>query len=209
MQSRRSVLTVLAGAGIASLAGCGLLDDTIEAEADPAGVSESALASAGYQHERTTDFVFERTIEVQDTSRDVKLTNWIAAYRKSLAGVESVPGQFSAFASPTISIANQDINPFRRMDEEALLQTLVDRTGAGIKDIQAVAERGLTVLDDSVTVTKYEGETDAEGLDVFLHFGTLTHEGDFLGVLGIHPTQVDETANVDTLAEGTDHPISE
>lgn len=208
MQSRRSVLTVL-GAGIASLSGCGLLNDTIEAEADPAGVGQSALESASYQHEQTTDFPIERTIEVEGTSRDVKLTNWIAAYRKSLTGVESMPGQFSAFSSPTISIANQDVNPLRRMDEEQLLQMLVEQSGTGIEDIQAVGERGLTILDDSVTITKYEGTTKQEGFDVFLHFGTLTHDGDFLAVLGVHPTQVDETANVDALAEGTEHPVPE
>lgn len=190
-----------------ALAGCSLLGDTVEAEADQAAVGSDALDAAGYEFDSDDTFVVEETVEVQDTSKDVELTNWITTYIRTLQEVEMEGAQFRVITSPTVSIASKDVNPLRRMDEEQLLQEISGRGGVqGLKDIESVGERTVSVLESDVQVTEYKAVTEQNEIEVRVHFGNLTHEGDFLMVMGMHPQLLDETENVDALANGVGHP---
>jgi len=207
MQTRRRVLGTIGFAGVGALAGCSLLGDTIEKESGQAAVTGDALETTGYEFDSEDTFVIEETVEVQDESRDVKLTNWLTAYTRSIPEVEIDGAQFSIITSPTVSVAGKDANPLRRMDEKRLLEEVIDRAGMqGLKDIEEVGERTVSVLDTDTTITEYEAVTEEGDIEVRLHFGNLTNDGDFLMLLGMHPELVDETENVDTMAGGIDHP---
>ena len=215
MQTRRALLGTLAGATLVSLAGCTLFEDEIEKAARQAVVREEALDETGYSHERTDEFVFEETIEVADESRDVRLTNYSTTYRKTpadsgdeLDDVEKSFSSFVLFSTPTVSIAGRDVNPFDRLDEKELLNRLLDEADVeGVQDIEVVGEQTVEVLDRTVMVTEYEGRTEQEGVDVVLHLGTLTNDGDFIAFVGTYPDVLDETDAILTLAEGIDHPV--
>lgn len=205
--NRRSVLTTIGSAGFVSLSGCPFIGGPVEATAGEPRVGQSALDQTDYTHERSDQFKLEETVEVADESQEVSLTNWIVAYRKELDALETLPAQFSIVSSPTVSVAGRSVNPFRRIDEKRLLEKLASRLGHdGLENLEEVDDRNITVLDESVEFTEYKGETE-EGVDVTVHLGNLTHDGDFLMLLGVHPEEVDESDTVATLAGGTEHPV--
>lgn len=210
MQTRRSVLSLVASAGLVSLSGCPLLSDTTEASSSPARVSEQALDGTGYEQQRMEDFSREDTIEVAGESQEVKLTNWVTEYRRAMPEFDGDidAASWTLVTSPTVSIAGRDVNPFERMDEERLLRRVLDRIDkVGVENIQQVGERTVSVLGEDVEITQFQARTEEEGIDVFIHMGHLTHDGDFVVLHGIHPTLLDESATMDQLAEGTEHPV--
>jgi hypothetical protein len=220
---RRRILGAAAGGCAAALAGCSLLGDSTGTSADPAEVNDDALSETQFAHDTTRKNETERTVEVGGESRDVTLTNWVAEYLNPIGpalGVEAA--RFTIFATPTVSVAGQDINPFRRLDDEALIEAMVERSGTGaVEDVEMVSERSVDVLGESVTITEYEAQTAANGVDLRLHLGYRTHEGDFLVLFGAHPDpngefdlpegfdpeMLDASGDIDTLAGGTDHPV--
>jgi len=212
MQTRRAVLGTVAGAGIVSLAGCSLLGDSVEESADPAAVSEDALSSTGFQHNGTEEKVLEETVEAGDESRDITLTNYLAKYGKPLEGVGQDAATFRIFTTPGVTVAGQQVNPLRALDDEQLLRTIIDRAGAsGVENLEQVGTRSVSVLGNSGQFQQYEGTTEIEGeeIDVLLHFGRTTNEGQMVSMLGVHPKAepLNESENIYTLAEGVVHPV--
>lgn len=207
MQTRRSVIATLASVGFVSLPGCPLLEDTIEATAEPAIVGEAALAETGYEHDHSREFDVEESVEVGNERRDVNLGNHLAAYSHIPGGTDAQTAQFSVVSSPTVSVAGRDVNPLDQLDDKQLLLMVFEQSDfEGIEDITILDDRTVTVLDDSVEVTRYEATTEVEGIDVHLHLGSTTHEGDFITFVGMHPHLIDHADTVDTLAEGIEHP---
>lgn len=62
----------------------------------------------------------------------------------------------------------------------------------------------MTLLDDRVTVEEFDAESE-RGVQLRLHLGDRTHDGDLLIFLGLHPERLDMADDIDTLAEGTVH----
>lgn len=211
--NRRTALGALATAGVGSLAGCFLLNDTIEESAQPARVGDDALGETGYEHQRTEDAVREETIEAGGESRDVKLTNWISEYSRSLPEADLDAARFGLFASPTVSVAGNDVNPFEQFDDERLVTELVDRVGLGVEDIEKVDDRTVSVLGTDVNFSEFVGTSTEYSVEVRLHLGHLTNDGDFVVCFAGHPDPeslglevFEETENINTLAEATEHP---
>lgn len=208
METRRDALAVLAGACTTALAGCALLEDVLEAEAEPAGVEEKAVAETPFEHDRLSEDVHEQTVEVGGESQDLRLTNWTNRYTMAVPEVDLEAARFSLFTTPTVTVADRSANPFRRLDREELVRAVVDRLDTGpIEEIEKTGERSVTVLGNRVTVDEFDARTQQEGIDLRLHMGDRTHDGDLLVPFALHPELLDLTEEVDTLAEGTAHPV--
>jgi hypothetical protein len=207
MQTRRATLGALAGACVTALAGCSLLDDALEQAAEPAAAEESAVGATTFQHDSLTEQVLEQTVEVAGESQDLKLTNWTNRYTMPASGVQFDAARFSLFTTPTVTVAGESANPFGQLDAEALIRAMVERLDTGpIQDIQKVGEREVTVLEESVTIEEFDAEAEQAGVQLRLHIGDRTHDGDLLVLFGLHPDLLEATGDIDTLAEGVVHP---
>jgi hypothetical protein len=212
MYTRRNVLGTVGAAGLAGLAGCSLLGGGgVEESADQAAVSDDALTSTGFEHNGTEEKVLEQTVDVGDESRDITLTNYLAKYGKQLEGVGQDAATFRIFTTPGVTVAGQKVNPLRALDDEKLLKAIIDRAGAsGIENLEQVGTQPVSVLGSSVTFKQYEGTTTIEDqeIEILLHFGRTTNEGQMVSMLGVHPKAepLNESENIYALAEGVVHP---
>lgn len=215
MTTRRTLIASLATGTAVSLAGCGLLSGPIEAAASPARVSESARAETGYTHQGTNDRTFEQTINAGDQQRDVSLTNWLSEYTRTPGNAPDGVAGLLLFSTPTISVADRSANPFKQFGEKRLIREVSRRSGRSEpnNDLEEVGTRSVDVLDQSVELTQYETTQTIEGqsIDIRIHVGSLTNDGDVLVLVGSHPAPsqfglADESENIDILASGTEHP---
>jgi len=76
-----------------------------------------------------------------------------------------------------------------------------------LENIEIVGERPVETLGNEVEITEFQAETEDSNVDVRLHLGSVTNEGDLIIFLGAHPKVVEETENVDTLTRGIEHPV--
>jgi hypothetical protein len=215
MTTRRRLIATLAGVTTVSLAGCGGLTGAIEAEASPARVSETARSEAGYTHQRTKAQTFEQTISAGDRQRDISLTNWLSEYTRTPGDAPDGAAGFLLFSTPTISVGGTSANPFEQFGERRLVREVArnsDRS-APKNPLEEASTRSVDVLEQSVEFTQYETtQTIADqSVDVWVHVGTLTNDGDVLVVVGTHPAPSqfglgDESEHLDTLARGIEHP---
>lgn len=209
MDTRRGVLTTMAGLGAVGLAGCSLLSGTIERAADPAGVADEQRESAGFEHKRTQELPFETTVEVSGASRDLRLTNYLVDYGKNVGEAGPQGASFVLFTTPSVTVAGEEANPFAKFDDRKLLKEVVSRANQNAADVQEVGTRTANVLDSTTQFRVYEATTTVEEQEVQIriHFGRTSHDDDLLGVLGVHPRILDESENIYALVEGTEHPF--
>ncbi|ERH08620.1 MAG: hypothetical protein J07HX64_00366 [halophilic archaeon J07HX64] len=206
MYTRRATLGALATTGVAALAGCSLLNDPLQREAEPAAVAESAANSTGFTQDELVEQVAETSVEINNESRDLSLTNWLNRYTRAAPDIELDAALFGLLTTPTVTVAGRSANPLRRLDRERLLQEMLDRLGVvPIENIQQVGERQVTVLGEAAPVEEFLAETEQE-VSLRLHLGDRTHESDLLVLFALHPELLDLTGDVDTLAEGVVHP---
>ncbi|WP_336325481.1 DUF6517 family protein [Halovenus sp. HT40] len=215
MTTRRQLVATLAGAATVSVAGCGLFTGSIEAEANPARVSENARSETGYTHQRTRDQTFEQTVSTGDQERDVSLTNWLSEYARTPSGAPDGAAGFLLFSTPTISVGGQSANPFEQFGEKRLIREVSRRSGRSEpdNDLEEVGTRSVDTLDQSVELTQYETtqKIGGQSVDIRIHVGSLTNDGDALVIVGSHPAPSqfgigDESGKIDTLVRGIEHP---
>lgn len=213
MHTRRAVAAV-ALVTLLVTSGCiGFLtgSEALSFEADSVAVSDSALEQTGYQEQRTTTDQRNRTFTVAGQERQVTVTNHLAEYSRSadtLFGDQQV-ARFTAFSTPQVRIAGQ--GPFNPVDDlsnrELALQ--LQQQYSSIDNIRFESNRTVTALGQETTVSKFRADATLSGgqeVEVFLHLTQIEHEGDFVIAVGVHPTRIDEQADIDTLIEGLDHP---
>lgn len=209
MDTRRAFLGTIAAAGTVSLAGCTLFEDTIEKSASPVTVPEETLTATGFEHRDTKERAFERTVDVGEESRDLRLTNFIVSYGKELADFGADGATIDLFSTPTVSVAGREANPFDRFDDRRFLREIIDRAGgSGVENLQETGTRSVSVFGGSVEFTQYDATTEIGGQQITarLHFGRTINEGDIVAFLGIHPELLDESENVYTAVENSVHP---
>jgi hypothetical protein len=211
MVTRRKYLAAVAGGtATVSIAGCGLLSDSLEASASPGGVPESVRSSTGFADEQMEKSTWKDTREVAGEERDLKLTNWTTEYTKVPAQDNVGAAGFVIFSSPTVSIADRSFNPFDQFDEKRLIRAVLSRSSQGdAGDLKEAGSENFSVFEESVEFTEYESTQSVAGRDVDMrvHIGNLTHDGDLLTMLGTYPEVLSDLENVKQMAEGTDHPV--
>jgi len=211
--SRRSLVTAVAGATAASLAGCSLLeDDEIARSASPAAIDSATLDATQFDHDGTSELTGTRTVEVAGESRDLRLTNYLAAYRKTVPVAEGAVATIQLFSTPSVRIAGQQANPFASFDTRRLLAEILSLSGEeGFDDVEEVGSRQRPVLGARRTFTLHETTARRQGqeIDLTLPVARFTHDGDILGVFVAFPKLLAENVGVYEAVEGVVHPAKE
>ena len=127
MVPNRRMVAVVAVALLLATSGCiGFLtgSEPLEFSAEPAAVSGSAAADAGYEYNSTRDLAVNRSFEAGGQERRVVATNYIADYTKSMdlgpLG-EAEVGVFNVVATPAVAIAGQTLNPIGSYSDALLV----------------------------------------------------------------------------------------
>jgi hypothetical protein len=209
---RRAVLAGIPAA--LTLGGCTdlLSGEDATFEASPAVVAEDAASETGYQERRIAEQRIERTYERVD--RTVVVRNVIAEYARevSLGPIGGELARFTVLSSPTVEVGPiGPLNPIKDMDNREIAEMVQEQYGT-IENLQAVGERQVPFLGGDETVTKFSGEARTEGgetVDVFVHISRTQSEDDFVLAIGVHPREVDDEDEVDTLVEGIRHPADD
>jgi len=206
--------TVLAGVPAALLlGGCTdvLSGDEVTFEADTATVSEDARSDTGYEETRVEDQTIERNFDQVDQT--VVVVNRIAEYSRevSLGPIGGELARFTVVSTPTVEVGPVGpLNPVDDMDDQEIAE-MMQNEYEQIQNVEQVDERSVTVLGESVSISKFSAEAQTEGgesVDVFVHIGQTQSEEDFLLAVGVHPQDVDEEDNIDTLISAVQHPVS-
>ena len=219
MTTRRQLLALGAVAGTAGCLGQ-VLDDPIVVRAEPAGIDPDVLDEAGYEHVQNDSLELEESVSALGIERRVQATNWYADFSRTIdvAGFdlpissEVEAGTVALLSTPGVSVLGRSFNPVATMSARELAE-LVQSEYDGIDSLEQLDEESATILDESTTVTRFEGRAEfvAEGveLDIILHLSEPVPAGDDLVVaLGGYPSLVedDEADRVRSMFNGVYHP---
>lgn len=181
--------------------------------AEPAAVSGSAAADAGYEYNGTRELTVNRSFEVGGQERRVIATNRISAYTKSadLGPLgEAEVGVFNVVTTPAVEIAGQTLNPIGSYSNARLVE-FVQQQYSGLSDIQRVSDRNITIQGSETAVTKFSATATIEGqeVDVFVYVTKYRNGDDFVVAVGVYPQQLEsqEESNVFSMMRAIDHPV--
>jgi len=205
--SRRAVGLAAAGT-LASTAGCvGFVtgDDSLRFEAEPAEADERTLSETGYDERRVEEQTVTESFTVAGLTREIEARNVLAEYDK---GVDVGPlgearaASFAAFATPQVDLLWRTFNPIAEMDNREIAR----KTTSEYDDVtigEEIDRTTLEVLGDEVEVSTFEAEAylESELTEVYLHIGTAEAEEDFVVIVGIYPRAVDQSDEIERLAE--------
>lgn len=199
---------------LGALVGCSLLGagclDLVRGEAfvaRPAPVAESALDETGYDHYRTVEVEETHTVEAGVVSREIDVVNVRSEYdrRVDLGPLgEMRAAVFATLSTPKVEVLGRTFNPVEGMDNQEVadeLQSRYEEISIGTE----IDRRSLTVLEDSVDVSKFTGEATFSGvsIDVFAHVGIAESEDGYVLLLAVYPQLLTgEEETIATLARG-------
>lgn len=219
--------TFLGGAGLlvaTGLAGCTGGSLTTFA-ASPATVPAGTLDRTGYEERSVDEQVIRQGFGGVDA---VRVENWVALYERPLAPsvLDELPGTedagdqrvavFAVLATPKVEVGGQEFNPVAGFSASDVLD-LVQRTYGGLREVQQVDERAVTVLGTATRVLEYRAaggieaggaSADVEGVtDLSVHVtDPVEHGTDFVVGLAVHPTLASiEKGTVDRMLRDIEH----
>ncbi|WP_232688622.1 DUF6517 family protein [Halobacterium zhouii] len=195
--------------------GClGFLSGPVTFSASKATVSENALSETGYEKARIQSNEVTRTFSVVNQSKNVTVTNWISMYERSVdlpLGGNQRAAVFSAFTTPEVSVLGQSFNPVEKYSNRELA-ALAQKQYGSLSVGNAVGNRTVEMLNQSATVTKFEGQATLKGgqsVDVYVHVTKVNHGSDYVVAVAIYPQRLDgEQQKVDALLKGLQHDSS-
>lgn len=209
--SRRGLCTLVALAATGS-AGCldVLAGEPARFVAPPARVDEEVLGGTDYDLERTETVEEERTVEIAaGQTRDVEVVNRISEYHKliDMGPLGEARGAvFATLSTPAIEVLGRTFNPI----EDADNREIADEAQSQYESItidEEIDRRTVTVLGETIELSKFEGEAafGELGIDVFVHTGIAEGDDEYVAVFGIYPRLLSgEEEAIVTLAEGVD-----
>lgn len=222
--NRRELLAGTAAAGLVGVSGClsGVLGTVTSLESTPAGVSQAALESTGYEAVGIEELVTEREVEAGGQSEVIKITSYLSEYEKQVGidGIaETATATFAVLSTPKLDVVGQTLNPVAEMSGRELVALIGDNYDS-IDGIEHDGDETVTVLEQSVTKSRFVAEASFAGLplELDLHVTEAAERGDDLLVaVGVYPRQFrivegdntrelteSITADVDTGSESTD-----
>lgn len=167
-------------------------ESAAEFEATPARVDEDALDETGYESAGVEEDVIERQFEVADQTREVVVTNYRSAYRKTIdVGPlgEQEGAVFTALTTPQVNVLGREFNPVAEMDTDELAEMVQDQY-EGIDETEHVEDGQVTIGGETTTQSKYEarGSLEGEPVDLNLHVSEAVEMGeDFVVIVGGYP----------------------
>jgi len=217
----------LAGTGLvlaSTLAGC-TGGSLATFAASPATVPSATLGRTGYEERSVEESVIRQGFGGVDA---VQVRNWVALYERPLApsvlgelpGTERAEDQrvavFTVLSTPKVEVGGQEFNPVAGFSAGDVLD-LVQQTYGGLREVERVDERAVTVLDTATTVDEYRAagrleaggaSADVEGVtDLAVHVtDPVEHGTDFVVGLAVHPAiAAIEQGTVDRMLQAIEH----
>lgn len=208
---RNRQLAVLGLTALVVLSGCSFLSGSLAFAAHKATVSQQALSQTNYQEQGIRTQNVTRSFSVAGQSKNVSVTNWIAAYDQQIdlgpLGKRRAAA-FSVVSTPQVNVLGQSFNPISRYDNAKLVK-LLQQNYNGISDVTPVSNYTATMLGHSANVTKFSGTATLNGrsVDVYVHVTKVKDGGDYVLALAVYPQRLDdrESKNVKTLFAGVQH----
>ncbi|GAA0251364.1 DUF6517 family protein [Haladaptatus pallidirubidus] len=205
---------LLAGALLAVLvvtSGClgFILGDTLSYSANKATVADDALSGTDYEKANEKQLNTKRSFEVAGENRDVKVTNWVTQYEKSvgISGVaEGTIAKFTVLSSPRFELAGESVNPLARYNNRQLVEKFVSGYG-NVKDVRETDARNVTMLGSETKVSTFSAVAQSNGasVEVNIHVTKVEHGDDVVVAMAVYPKQLDESETVYRLIEGVEH----
>lgn len=200
MQSR----AIAALAVVVLLAGC--TGGALSFSASPASVDEAALETANYTGQEPEQVTINETVEVAGVSRQVTATTWTASY-----AANDTPATLIVASTPDATVAGQSVNPITRLTGKELLQRVAQEVGnsdqVDLEEVEVVQRENREVLGTGTEVTTFATTASTEQGDVpiRIHLASVSHQGDVVVLVGVHPEEVDERSTQLTLMEAAEH----
>lgn len=185
--------------------------ETLEYEAAPGEVSESALDDTAYEFDGQETQTVTRNYSAAGQERTVEVTNYATRYQRAVElgplGEQEL-ARFVVFTTPAVEVAGQTFNPVGDWSERRLVERLSSEY-EGLQDVSHVNNRTVRSLGEDRRVAKFSGEATVLGdrtVDVYVHVTKFRHGDDFVVAVGVHPERLpDEQDRVDDLIRGIDH----
>jgi hypothetical protein len=197
---------------LVSLSGCSFLAGPLEFSANKATIADAAVEDAGYEEVAVTEDVIEREFSRAGVTKQVRVTNWMAMYERSIdlgaLGTQRA-AVVSILSTPKIEIAGQ--GPFNPVGDysNADLVTLVQDQYEGLSDLQQVEDRRVSILGQTATVSKYSATATLDGgaeVDVYLHVTKVEHGDDYVIAVAVHPQALPNAQQrVDAMLQNVQH----
>ncbi|MEF8840499.1 MAG: DUF6517 family protein [Haloarculaceae archaeon] len=212
MQHRR-VLASLAVAVLVLTGGCvGLLtgEEALAFDADPVEVADDARSEAGYEAIQVESMQANRSFTVAGETRNVSVTNHVAAYQRAVevGPLKTEPfARFTVLATPRVEIAGRTLNPVGELSDRELVIRLQSQYDS-IEDVEFAGNRSVEILGESRTVSRFDATTTVAGteVDLELHVTKFQHGEDFVVAIGVYPARLDgEADRVETMLRGIEH----
>jgi hypothetical protein len=211
--SHRRALANVAVVALLLTAGCiGFLtgEEALAFDADPVRVADDARAEAGYEEVRVESMAVNRSFTVAGETRNVSVTNHVAAYQRAvdLGPLGSEPfARFTVLSTPEVEIAGRTLNPVGGLSDRELATRLQSQYDS-IENVRFAGNRTVEILGEGRTVSRFDATTTVAGteVDLALHVAKFRHGEDFVVAIGVYPARLDgERARVETMLRGVEH----
>lgn len=215
----RTTLVTLLFVGLLMTTGClGFVTGTepLTLESEAVAVSDSVLSATDYEPVRSKTIGIKESVSVADQTRTVKADCHLRVYAREVNlqvnGVtlpaDVAVSRFMVLSTPKAEIAGRSLNPIGEYQEDKLVQQFL-REYDGIDDIQLVGNRTVQSLGEERTVSTFSATiqvTENEQISATLQVATFAHGDDYITVVAIYPSQIDEQQRIDRLLKGLEHP---
>lgn len=197
----RAIAAVVA---VVLLAGC--TGGALSFSASPATIDEAALEDANYTGQAPEQVTVNETVEVAGMSKQVTATTWTAGY-----SANETPATLVVASTPDAKVAGQSVNPITQLTGKELLERVAQEVGntdgVNFEDIEVVQRESRQILGTQTEVTTFAttASTDQGEVPIRIHLASVSHEGDVIVLVGVHPERVDERATLLELMEATQH----
>ncbi len=209
----KTTLTIVLFVGLLSTSGC--LDvltgeEPYSVEAEQIDVSDDALSSTGYELARNESPTFNSSVSVADQERSVEATSHMREYERStdLVAADVTVTRFVVLSTPKAEIAGESMNPIGDRSNSQLIERLLNSYD-GVDSPEFDGNYTASALGAERTVSTYTATAQVvEGVSipVTIHAASFAHEDDYITVIAVYPTDLDERQKIDQLLEGVEHP---
>jgi len=198
---------------VVALAGAGCLgfitgESSLSFEANATAVDDAALSETGYELVRSDSPGRTLNVSVAGETREVSIATEIREYGRNVTvgGQSAEVARFSVYTVPGVSIGGETINPVSEWSTRRLVDLLVSSNG-DLRNVRSESNRTVRFLgsDRQVTTSRAQVVGSAGG-NVTVHAATVSHDGDYIVAVGVHPTEIDEQSRIDALLAGLRHP---
>lgn len=212
MTGTRRVIASLLLATLVLASGCSVItgESALKFTASDTSVDQSTQSETGYEEARDTKQTITRSYSVANQTREVKVVNQLAEYKRQVdlgpLG-KSEFARFTVLATPKVELAGRTFNPVGNMSN-AELAMMIQEKYSTVENVQHVSDRTATMLGKETTVSKFSAKAETvegQSVDVYLHVAQVADGDDYVLAIAVHPQQLDEQGNVDQLMAGVQH----